>query len=83
MFGISERSVGSWWRSYRGGGREALVVRRTRRPGPHQLISDEERDTLFRAMADYSPEEPVIGGPLWTRAAVPGAGPDGDRSGQK
>ncbi|WP_229880129.1 IS630 family transposase [Streptomyces echinoruber] len=70
MFGVSERSVGSWWRAYRGGGREALAVRRRRRPGPQELISDEERGTLFQAMADYTPEELLIGGPLWTRAAV-------------
>ncbi|WP_313896387.1 IS630 family transposase [Streptomyces sp. YIM 98790] len=70
VFGVSERSVGSWWRAYRDGGRDALAVRRTRRPGPHELIRDEERGTLFQAMADYSPEELLIGGPLWTRAAV-------------
>jgi transposase len=70
VFGVSERSVGSWWRAYRGGGREALAVRRIRRPGPHELISDEERGTLFQAVADYSPEELLMGGPLWTRATV-------------
>ncbi|MEU0457896.1 helix-turn-helix domain-containing protein [Streptomyces sp. NPDC006129] len=70
MFGVSERSVGSWWRAYRGGGREALAVRRTRRPVPQELISDVERGTLFQAMADCSPEELMIGGPLWTRAAA-------------
>ncbi|MGW8955996.1 helix-turn-helix domain-containing protein [Streptomyces sp. NPDC055709] len=32
-FGVSERSVGSWWRAYRAGGREALAVKRTLRPG--------------------------------------------------
>jgi transposase len=70
MFGVSERPVGSWWRANRGGGREALAVRRIRRPRPQELISDEERGTLFQAMADYSPEELLIGGPLWTRVAV-------------
>ncbi|GGZ92369.1 hypothetical protein GCM10010389_33770 [Streptomyces echinoruber] len=70
LFGVSERSVGSWWRACRGGGREALAVRRRRRPGPQELISDEERGTLFQAMADYTPEELLIGGPLWTRALV-------------
>jgi transposase len=34
MFGVSERSAGTWWRAHRGGGREALAVRRARRPGP-------------------------------------------------
>ncbi|WP_398780293.1 helix-turn-helix domain-containing protein [Streptomyces sp. NBRC 110611] len=28
VFGVSERSVGSWWRAYRAGGREALAVQR-------------------------------------------------------
>lgn len=70
MFGVSERSVGSWWRAYRREGRDGLAVRRVRRPGPSELISDAERGTLFAAMADYTPEELLIGGPLWTRAAV-------------
>ncbi|MGI5193027.1 winged helix-turn-helix domain-containing protein [Streptomyces sp. CA-288835] len=68
--GVSERSVSSWCRAYCGGGREALAVRRSGRPGPHELIRDEKWGTLFQAMADYSPEELVIGGPLWTRAVV-------------
>jgi transposase len=70
VFGVSERSVGSWWRAYRRDGRGGLAVRRVRRPGPSELISVEERGTLFAAMADYAPEELLIGGPLWTRAAV-------------
>ncbi|GDY33696.1 helix-turn-helix domain-containing protein [Gandjariella thermophila] len=55
MFGVSQRSVGSWWRAYRDGGREALAVRRSRRPGPRELVSAEERAVLFQAIADYSP----------------------------
>ncbi|MDQ3578086.1 MAG: transposase [Actinomycetota bacterium] len=70
VFGVSERSVGNWWRAYRRDGRAGLAVRRTRRPGPAELISDEQRDMLFTAMADYTPEELLAGGPLWTRAAV-------------
>ncbi|WP_376738571.1 helix-turn-helix domain-containing protein [Streptomyces noursei] len=66
-FGVAERSVGSWWRAYQAGGREALAAKRVRRPGPHELISDEERAVLFQAMADYTPEQLLIGGPLWTR----------------
>lgn len=34
---VSERSVGSWWRASRSGGREALAVKRESRPGPHEL----------------------------------------------
>lgn len=70
VFGVSERSVGSWWRTYRAQGREGLAVRRVRRPGPAELISADERGTLFAAMAEYTPAEVLIGGPLWTRAAV-------------
>ncbi|MBA8925045.1 transposase [Kutzneria viridogrisea] len=70
VFRVAERSVGAWWRAYRDGGREALAVRRARRPGPAELITAAERGTLFMAMADYTPEELLIGGPLWTRAAV-------------
>jgi transposase len=70
VFGVSERSVGSWWRAYRRDGRQGLAVRRVARPGPQELISAEERGALFAAMADYTPEELLIGGPLWTRAAM-------------
>jgi len=70
MFGVGERSVGTWWRAYRAGGAEALAVRRGRRPGPPELISDAERAVLLTAMVDYSPEELLIGGPMWTRSAV-------------
>ncbi|MCE7007300.1 hypothetical protein LWC34_31420 [Kibdelosporangium philippinense] len=38
--------------------------------GPAELISAAERGTVFTAMADYTPDELLIGGPLWTRAAV-------------
>ncbi len=54
----------------RRGGREALAVKRTLRPGPRELISDEERAVLFQAMADCTPEELMTGGPLWTRPLV-------------
>ncbi|MFE0178222.1 IS630 family transposase [Streptomyces sp. NPDC059002] len=70
VFQVAERSVGSWWRAYQAGGREALAVKRTRRPGPHELIGEEERAVLFQAMADYTPEQLLIGGPLWTRPLV-------------
>ncbi|QQQ80164.1 IS630 family transposase [Saccharothrix sp. 6-C] len=69
VFGVSERSVGSWWRAYRRDGRGGLATR-TGRPGPVELIGAEDRGTLFAAMADYTPEELLIGGPLWTRQAV-------------
>ncbi|WP_268891383.1 helix-turn-helix domain-containing protein [Actinokineospora pegani] len=70
VFRVSVRSVGTWWRVYQRQGRDGLVVRSGRRRGPVELIGPEERGTLFVAMADYSPEELLIGGPLWTRPAV-------------
>ncbi|MCZ0991858.1 helix-turn-helix domain-containing protein [Streptomyces noursei] len=60
VFQVAEWSVGSWWRAYQAGGREALVVRRTSRPGPHEKIGPEDRAVLFQAMADYTPEELLI-----------------------
>ncbi|WP_461124399.1 helix-turn-helix domain-containing protein [Saccharothrix stipae] len=33
VFGVSERSVGTWWRAYRRNGRDGLATRRGR-PGP-------------------------------------------------
>jgi transposase len=50
-------------------GRDGLATRRGR-PGPAELISVEDRGTLFAAMADYTPEELFIEGRLWTRQAV-------------
>jgi transposase len=54
VFGVSERSVGTWWRAYRRDGRDGLATRKGR-PGPAELISAEDRGTLFAAMADYTP----------------------------
>ena len=70
MFGVSSRSVGTWCRKHQAVGREALAVPVKSRTGPGELISDAERATLFQAMADYTPEELLNAGPLWTRALV-------------
>ncbi|MFD7656020.1 winged helix-turn-helix domain-containing protein, partial [Actinosynnema sp. NPDC059797] len=70
VFGVSVRSVGTWWRAYQQRGRDGLVVRRGRRPGSAELISPEDYGTLFAAMPDYTPEELSIDGPLWARQAV-------------
>jgi transposase len=69
VFGVSERSVGTWWRACRRDGRDGLATRGGR-PGPAEPISAEGRGTLFVAMADYTPEELLIGGPSWARPAV-------------
>ena len=75
VFGVSERLVSAWWRAYRRAGRVGLATRE-RRPGPAELITLEDRGTLFAAMADYAPEELLIGGLLWTlcRSKVVAAG---------
>jgi transposase len=70
MFGVSRRSVGTWWRKYRAGGREVLAVPVKSRTGRDEAISAADRAVVFTAMADYTPEELLIGGPLWTRALV-------------
>ncbi len=70
VFGVSVRSVGTWWQAYQRLGRNSLVARRERRPGPAELISPEDRNMLFAAMVDYTAEELLISGPLWTRPAV-------------
>ncbi|MGY2055304.1 IS630 family transposase [Nocardia gipuzkoensis] len=70
VFGVSRRSVGTWWRRYRAGGREALAAPVKSRTGRDELISGADRAVLFAAMADYTPEELLIGGPLRTRALV-------------
>ena len=56
VFGVSERSVGTWWRAYRRDGRDGLATRKER-PGPAELINAEDRGTLFAAMADYTLED--------------------------
>ncbi|NUT52784.1 MAG: helix-turn-helix domain-containing protein [Saccharothrix sp.] len=38
VFGVSERSVGTWWRAYRRVGRDGLATREGR-PGPAELIT--------------------------------------------
>jgi transposase len=65
VFGVSERSVDTWWRAYRRHGRDGLATRKGR-PGPAELISAEDRGTLSEAMADHTPGELLIGGPMWT-----------------
>ncbi|MEU4807022.1 helix-turn-helix domain-containing protein [Actinosynnema sp. NPDC023587] len=71
VFGVSERSVGTWWRAYRRDGRDGLATPvRGVTASSAELINAEDRGTLFVAMADYTPEELLIGGTLWTRQGV-------------
>ncbi|MCI0386812.1 helix-turn-helix domain-containing protein [Streptomyces sp. CNQ085] len=44
VFQVAERSVGTWWRAYQAGGREALAVRRTGRPGPGRASGSVRRN---------------------------------------
>jgi transposase len=70
MFGVSERSVGEWWRKYRAGGQQALAVPVKARTGPREKTGPQDRAAVFQAMADYTPEDLLLGGPLWTRPLV-------------
>jgi transposase len=70
VFGVSERSVGTWWRTFKAAGAESLAAPVRSRSGPGELIGVEGRAVLFRAMADYTPEQRLIGGLMWTRSLV-------------
>ncbi|GAU71497.1 hypothetical protein SSP35_43_00010, partial [Streptomyces sp. NBRC 110611] len=70
VFGVAERSVGSWWSKYQALGRAGLAAPVKSRLGPGKLISAEDRAVVFPAMADYTPEDLLIGGPLRTRRLV-------------
>ncbi|MGW1616752.1 IS630 family transposase [Streptomyces sp. NPDC002285] len=61
---------GTWWRAYQARDREALAVPVKARTGQNEVVSAAERAALFQAMADYTPEDLLIGGPLWTRGLV-------------
>ncbi|MFD5513732.1 hypothetical protein ACFWIB_39250 [Streptomyces sp. NPDC127051] len=62
--------MGTWWRKYLAGGRQALAVRRTRRSGRPELVTGGERAAVFQAMAGYTHQDLLLGGPLWTRPLV-------------
>ncbi|SHN30765.1 transposase [Streptomyces yunnanensis] len=70
VFGVCERSVGTWWRKYKAAGGASLVAPVKSCSGAGEVVSAEERAVLFQAMANYTPEQLLIGGPLWTRATV-------------
>jgi hypothetical protein len=84
VFGVSMRSVGTWWRAYRRDGRDGLAVRPGRRPGPAELIGPEGRGTLFAAMVDCTPEELLDRRPVADPVGGGGADPAGcrDRDGR-
>lgn len=44
-----------------------LAVPVKARTGPGERIGPQDRAVLFQAMADYTPEDLLLGGPLWTR----------------
>jgi transposase len=71
VFGVSERSVGTWWRSSRAGGRQALLAApRESRRGKGELLDDSARGAVLQAMRDYTPVDIGQSGVLWTRASV-------------
>lgn len=71
MFGVSERSVGTWWRASRVGGRQALLaVAREPRAGKGELVGESARGAVLEAMRDYTPADIGSSGVMWTRASV-------------
>lgn len=71
VFGVSVRSVGSWWRAFKSGGRQALLAAvRPSRAGTGELLNASARGAVLEAMRDYTPAEIGHGGVLWTRASV-------------
>lgn len=71
VFGVSERSVGTWWRAYQVGGRDALLAKRRQpRTGMGELIGQAERAAILQAMRDYTPADVGQTGVMWTRASV-------------
>ncbi|MFD5513852.1 helix-turn-helix domain-containing protein [Streptomyces sp. NPDC127051] len=61
MFGVSDRSVGEWWRGYQTDGRQALAVPVKARSGPRDKIGPQDRAVVFQAMAVYTPEDLLLG----------------------
>ncbi|MFE0800415.1 winged helix-turn-helix domain-containing protein [Streptomyces sp. NPDC058812] len=71
LFGVSERSVGSWWRAFKTGGRAALkAAERESRAGKGELVDDSARGAVLRAMRDYTPADLGQSGVMWTRAST-------------
>lgn len=71
VFGVSRQTVGSWVRTYRSGGTEALRPRRRgRRPGEQLALSGEQQAWVVRTLVNCSPEQVGLGYWLWTRPAV-------------
>jgi transposase len=71
MFGVSERSVGTWWRAFRAGGRQAVLAAvRQSRTGMGELLDASARGAVLQAMRDYTPADIGHRGVLWTRDSV-------------
>ncbi|MFI9081630.1 IS630 family transposase [Streptomyces sioyaensis] len=71
VFGVSERSVGTWWRAFKTGGRQALLaVVAQPRTGMGELLDASARGAVLEAMRDYTPADIGLSGVLWTRVSV-------------
>ncbi|MFD6324434.1 IS630 family transposase [Streptomyces sp. NPDC058442] len=71
LFGVSERSVGTWWRASRTGGRQALFTSVPEpRTGKGELIDESARGAVLQAMRDHTPADLGQNGVMWTRASV-------------
>ncbi|MGW5679473.1 helix-turn-helix domain-containing protein [Streptomyces sp. NPDC003860] len=55
MFGVSERSVGTWWRAFKASGRSALLAaERETRAGKGELLDDCARGAVRCGVAGYA-----------------------------
>ncbi len=71
MFGVSPRSVGTSWRAFQAGGRQALpAVVRQPRAGTGELPDNLARGAVVQTKPDYTPADIGHTGVLWTRASV-------------
>ncbi|WP_073450259.1 IS630 family transposase [Streptomyces yunnanensis] len=71
LFGVSERSVGTWWRALQAGGRQDLLAAvRPPRAGMGELLDSSARGAVLQALRDYTPADVGHSGVLWTRASV-------------
>ncbi|GAQ51469.1 hypothetical protein a10_01249 [Streptomyces acidiscabies] len=71
VFGVSERSVGTWWRAGRTGGRQALLAAVPEpRSSKGELIDESARGAVLRAMRDDTLAGLGQSGVMWTRASA-------------
>ena len=69
-FGVSRSAVAKWMRAYREGGEGALAARVRGRPRGTGVITDAERQQIFRTVCRYLPKQVGLAEELWTNQAL-------------